>query len=123
MTIMMMMMIIFTSSRDPVVANAWLETLLDAIDLLPLDVIRQEIVTIAVAKSQLSQPAFSRFPLSSATNFIFTQFWRDQAVSKHFIYTSTHLGRFCVVGHDVRVRDVDPVVVLAVHRAAVLGLV
>ena len=57
---MMMMMIIFTSSRDPVVANAWLETLLDAIDLLPLDVIRQEIVTIAVAKSQLSQPAFSR---------------------------------------------------------------
>jgi len=47
-------------SRDPVVANAWLETLLDAIDLLPVDVIRQEIVVIAVAKSQLSQPPFSR---------------------------------------------------------------
>jgi len=47
-------------SKDPVVANAWLETLLDAIDLLPIDVIRQEIITIAISKSQLSQPAFSR---------------------------------------------------------------
>jgi len=47
-------------SRDPVVANAWLETLLDAIDLLPVDVIRQEIVVIAINKSQLSQPPFSR---------------------------------------------------------------
>jgi hypothetical protein len=47
-------------SRDPVVANAWLETLLDAIDLLPVDVIRQEIVVIAIGKSQLSQPPFSR---------------------------------------------------------------
>ena len=47
-------------SRDPVVANAWLETLLDAIDLLPVDVIRQEIVVIAVNKSQPAQPPFSR---------------------------------------------------------------
>ena len=27
-------------SKDPVVANAWLETLLDAIDLLPIEVIK-----------------------------------------------------------------------------------
>ena len=47
-------------SRDPVVANAWLETLLDAVDLLPIDVIRTEIIAIAVNKSQLSQPVFSR---------------------------------------------------------------
>jgi len=47
-------------SKDPVVANAWLETLLDAIDLLPIDVIKQEIIIIAVNKSQLSQPVFSR---------------------------------------------------------------
>ena len=39
-------------SRDPVVANAWLETLLDAIDLLPLEVIKQEIIAIAINKSQ-----------------------------------------------------------------------
>ena len=47
-------------SKDPVVANAWLETLLDAIDLLPIDVIKQEIIVIAINKSQLSQPTFSR---------------------------------------------------------------
>jgi len=47
-------------SKDPVVANAWLETLLDAIDLLPIEVIKQEIITIAINKSQLSQPPFSR---------------------------------------------------------------
>ena len=43
-------------SKDPVVANAWLETLLDAIDLLPIEVIKQEIIVIAINKSQLSQP-------------------------------------------------------------------
>eukprot|EP00090_Calanus_glacialis_P014558 TRINITY_DN23370_c0_g1_i1.p1 TRINITY_DN23370_c0_g1~~TRINITY_DN23370_c0_g1_i1.p1 ORF type:complete len:1795 (+),score=259.45 TRINITY_DN23370_c0_g1_i1:414-5798(+) len=47
-------------SKDPVVANAWLETLLDAIDLLPIEVIKQEIISIAINKSQLSQPPFSR---------------------------------------------------------------
>ena len=47
-------------SKDPVVANAWLETLLDAIDLLPIEVIKQEIIIIAINKSQLSQPPFSR---------------------------------------------------------------
>ena len=42
-------------SKDPVVANAWLETLLDAIDLLPADVIKREIVVIAVSKAQIEQ--------------------------------------------------------------------
>ena len=41
-------------SKDPVVANAWLDTLLDAIDLLPPDVIKREIVAIAVSKGQLT---------------------------------------------------------------------
>jgi hypothetical protein len=35
-------------SKDPVVANAWLETLLDAIDLLPPDVIKREIIAIGM---------------------------------------------------------------------------
>ena len=47
-------------SKDPVVANAWLETLLDAIDLLPADVIRREIVVIAVKKGHLSQTSSAR---------------------------------------------------------------
>ena len=42
-------------SKDPVVANAWLETLLDAIDLLPPDVIVKEIVVLAVSRGQSSQ--------------------------------------------------------------------
>merc|ERR1719325_235334 len=47
-------------SKDPVVANAWLETLLDAIDLLPPDVIVKEIVVLAVSRGQSSQPVASR---------------------------------------------------------------
>lgn len=47
-------------SKDPIVANAWVETLLDVIDLLPKDVIRQEILSLAVAKGQISQPVTSR---------------------------------------------------------------
>ena len=47
-------------SKDPIVANAWLETLLDAIDLLSPDVIKAEILPIAAAKGQLSQGSESR---------------------------------------------------------------
>ena len=47
-------------SKDPVVANAWLETLLDAIDLLPPDIIKREIIAIAVSKGQISNSAASR---------------------------------------------------------------
>ncbi|XP_037077403.1 serine/threonine-protein phosphatase 4 regulatory subunit 4-like [Pollicipes pollicipes] len=52
--------LISVDSKDPVVAAAWLETLLDVIDLLPSDVIQQEILGVAVEKSQLSHPACSR---------------------------------------------------------------
>jgi hypothetical protein len=47
-------------SKDPVVATAWLDTLLDAIDLLPPDVIKREIVAIAVSKGQLTNNVSSR---------------------------------------------------------------
>ena len=47
-------------SKDPIVANAWLETLLDAIDLLSPDVIKAEILPIASAKGQLNQSSESR---------------------------------------------------------------
>lgn len=42
-------------NRDTVVANAWLRTLLTSIDFLPKDVIKREILGIAIAKGQLSQ--------------------------------------------------------------------
>ncbi|GAB6023261.1 Serine/threonine-protein phosphatase 4 regulatory subunit 4 [Chamberlinius hualienensis] len=47
-------------SKDPIVSNAWLETLLDVVELLPKDVIKKEILSLAVAKAQMSQSNFSR---------------------------------------------------------------
>ena len=54
-------------SKDPVVANAWLDTLLDAIDLLPPDVIKREIVAIAISKGHLSNNAASRLVHNNTT--------------------------------------------------------
>ncbi|XP_034018304.1 LOW QUALITY PROTEIN: serine/threonine-protein phosphatase 4 regulatory subunit 4 [Thalassophryne amazonica] len=46
--------------RDPVVANAWLETLLSAIDVLPKETIKQEVLNPLLSQSQLSQPLHTR---------------------------------------------------------------
>ncbi|XP_053469858.1 serine/threonine-protein phosphatase 4 regulatory subunit 4 isoform X5 [Ictalurus furcatus] len=46
--------------RDTVVSNAWLETLLSAIDALPKETIRQEILSPLVSKAQLSQSVPAR---------------------------------------------------------------
>lgn len=43
-----------------VVANAWLDTLLDVIDLLPIEVLGKEVLEIALSKAGDSQPTFSR---------------------------------------------------------------
>lgn len=47
-------------SKDPVVVNAWLDTLLDVIELLPIEVLGKEVLEIAVNKAADSQPVFSR---------------------------------------------------------------
>uniref|UniRef100_A0A4W4FLF2 Protein phosphatase 4, regulatory subunit 4 n=1 Tax=Electrophorus electricus TaxID=8005 RepID=A0A4W4FLF2_ELEEL len=46
--------------RDGVVSSAWLETLLSAIDALPKETIRQEILSPLVSKAQLSQSVAAR---------------------------------------------------------------
>ncbi|KAG1964526.1 serine/threonine-protein phosphatase 4 regulatory subunit [Pimephales promelas] len=46
--------------RDTVVSNAWLETLLSAIDALPKETIRQEILSPLLSKHQLSQSVPAR---------------------------------------------------------------
>lgn len=61
-------------SRDPDVANAWLETLLDVIDLLPKDVIKRDILSIAIMKGQLSQPVQSRLSCCHILGKIATKF-------------------------------------------------
>ena len=42
------------------VANAWLDALLDVIDLLPTEVLGKEVLAIAVNKANANQPTFSR---------------------------------------------------------------
>lgn len=47
-------------SRDPVVANAWADTLLDVLELLPRATIVQQVVPVAVRKGRASQSTLSR---------------------------------------------------------------
>ncbi|XP_021373715.1 serine/threonine-protein phosphatase 4 regulatory subunit 4-like isoform X1 [Mizuhopecten yessoensis] len=61
-------------ARDPDVASAWLETLLDVIDLLPKDIIKKEILNIAIAKGQLSQTVYSRLSCCKILGKIATKF-------------------------------------------------
>lgn len=42
------------------VVNAWLDTLLDAIDFLPIEVLGKEVLEITINKAEDSQPTFSR---------------------------------------------------------------
>ncbi|KAK2169619.1 hypothetical protein LSH36_8g03024 [Paralvinella palmiformis] len=61
-------------NRDPDVANAWLDTLLDVIDLLPKDVIKKDIMSLAVSKGQLSQSVQSRLACCRILGKIATKF-------------------------------------------------
>ncbi|KAK3094055.1 hypothetical protein FSP39_023500 [Pinctada imbricata] len=61
-------------SKDPDVATAWLDTLLDVIDLLPKDVIKKEILSIAIAKGQLSQSVQARLSCCRILGKIATKF-------------------------------------------------
>ncbi|XP_066254685.1 serine/threonine-protein phosphatase 4 regulatory subunit 4-like [Euwallacea similis] len=47
-------------NRDPIIANAWMETLLAVIPLLKEQVLKNEILKCAVSKSQLSKAAYFR---------------------------------------------------------------
>ncbi|XP_055879993.1 serine/threonine-protein phosphatase 4 regulatory subunit 4-like isoform X2 [Biomphalaria glabrata] len=47
-------------NKNEEVANAWLETLLTCIDLLPKDVVKKDVLSIAVNKGQLSQTLQAR---------------------------------------------------------------
>ncbi|XP_078675204.1 serine/threonine-protein phosphatase 4 regulatory subunit 4-like isoform X2 [Branchiostoma floridae x Branchiostoma belcheri] len=60
--------------KDPVVSNAWLETLLSVCGCLPKDVIKREILGIAVAKGQLSQSVQSRLASCKILGRVATKF-------------------------------------------------
>ncbi|KAL0122348.1 hypothetical protein PUN28_007226 [Cardiocondyla obscurior] len=61
-------------SRDPVICHAWLETLLDVIELLPVEVIRAQILPLTISKGQLSQSTYSRVMCSRLLGKICTRF-------------------------------------------------
>ncbi|XP_076233070.1 serine/threonine-protein phosphatase 4 regulatory subunit 4 isoform X5 [Calliopsis andreniformis] len=75
-------------SRDPVVCHAWLETLLDVIELLPVEVIRTEILPLAISKGQLSQPTYSRIICSRLLGKICTRF--DSALIQKEVLPTVH---------------------------------
>ncbi|XP_024945736.1 serine/threonine-protein phosphatase 4 regulatory subunit 4 isoform X2 [Cephus cinctus] len=75
-------------SRDPIVAHAWLETLLDVIELLPVDVIRLEILPISINKGQLSQPIHSRITCCKLVGKICTRF--DAVLIKKEVLPTVH---------------------------------
>ncbi|XP_046821338.1 serine/threonine-protein phosphatase 4 regulatory subunit 4-like isoform X4 [Vespa crabro] len=64
-------------SHDPVICHAWLETLLDVIDLMPIEVIKTQILPMAISKGQLSQPVYSRMMCSRLLGKICARFNSD----------------------------------------------
>ncbi|XP_021926333.1 serine/threonine-protein phosphatase 4 regulatory subunit 4-like isoform X3 [Zootermopsis nevadensis] len=63
----------FIDSRDPVVASAWLETLLDVIDLLPANVIKSDILPLAISR-QIAQSISARLTACKLLGKMATKF-------------------------------------------------
>ncbi|KAJ8311079.1 hypothetical protein KUTeg_011370 [Tegillarca granosa] len=61
-------------SKDPEVANAWLDTLLDVIELLPKEIIKKEVLNVAIAKGQVSQAVQARLACCKILGKIATKF-------------------------------------------------
>lgn len=49
-----------TESKDPVVANAWTETLLSVIPVLSIEQIQTQVIQVALMKAQPSSPVYCR---------------------------------------------------------------
>lgn len=61
-------------SRDPYLSKAWLDTLLDIIELLPPHVVKNDILPVAVARGQLCQSILSRVTSCELLGKIATKF-------------------------------------------------
>ncbi|KAK3911921.1 Serine/threonine-protein phosphatase 4 regulatory subunit 4 [Frankliniella fusca] len=61
-------------SRDPYLSKAWLDTLLDIIELLPPNVVKNDILPVAVSRGQLSQSIPSRVTSCELLGKIATKF-------------------------------------------------
>ncbi|KAJ8681033.1 hypothetical protein QAD02_016820 [Eretmocerus hayati] len=61
-------------NREPVISHAWLETILDVIELLPEDIIKREILPIAINEGKISQSVNSRLTCCRLMGKIATRF-------------------------------------------------
>ncbi|XP_014210936.1 serine/threonine-protein phosphatase 4 regulatory subunit 4-like [Copidosoma floridanum] len=61
-------------SREPVVSHAWLDTIIDVIELLHVDVVKREILPIAISEGRLSQSVDSRIMCCRLMGKIATRF-------------------------------------------------
>lgn len=57
-----------------VVSQAWLDCLISVISYLPREIVRREILGLAVAKGQLSQPTASRLSCCSILGAVAPKF-------------------------------------------------
>ncbi|XP_011493807.1 PREDICTED: serine/threonine-protein phosphatase 4 regulatory subunit 4-like [Ceratosolen solmsi marchali] len=61
-------------SREPAISHAWLETVVDVIELLPVDVIRREILPIAIKEGRILEIVNSRLTCCRLIGKIATRF-------------------------------------------------
>ncbi|XP_031778902.1 serine/threonine-protein phosphatase 4 regulatory subunit 4 isoform X2 [Nasonia vitripennis] len=86
-------------NREPVISHAWLETILEVIELLPADIVKREILPIAVNEGQISQPPNSRIICCRLMGKIATRLDAD-SVKKDVLPTVQLLCRD--INNDVR---------------------
>ncbi|XP_031572659.1 serine/threonine-protein phosphatase 4 regulatory subunit 4-like [Actinia tenebrosa] len=97
------------NNRDSVISDAWLETLLFSIDFLPKDVIKREIVPLAISKGQLSQSVSCRLASCKLLGRIapkFEPFW----IKKELMMLVTSLSQD--VDYEVRAcmcQELEPI--------------
>ncbi|KXJ20795.1 Serine/threonine-protein phosphatase 4 regulatory subunit 4 [Exaiptasia diaphana] len=96
-------------NKDSVVASAWLEALLFSINYLPKDIIKREVLPIAIAKGQLSQSVTCRLASCKLLGNIapkFEPFW----IKKELMTLVTSLSQD--VDYEVRAcmcQELEPV--------------
>ncbi|KAK6645033.1 hypothetical protein RUM43_001309 [Polyplax serrata] len=71
-------------NRDQVASNAWLETLLNATEVLPLDIVKSNILGVAINKGQISQNVAHRIAACKLLGKISSRF-ESQIVKKDIL--------------------------------------
>ncbi|XP_078488840.1 serine/threonine-protein phosphatase 4 regulatory subunit 4-like [Ciona intestinalis] len=87
------------NTKEPASSQAWLDTLLSVIPFLPRETVRREVLGLAIAKGQLSQPTASRLSCCSILGAVAVKF-DAHIVKKDIVHTVKQLCQD--VEHNVR---------------------